>query len=74
MARCLSERRRSLSPEHARRAGRLRDAGRVECADRRITAGLVEIPADSLVAGTNVLAVEVHQAAGSPDGPLWRWI
>jgi hypothetical protein len=33
--------------------------------------GLVEIPAASLVAGENVLAVEVHQATGSPDGPLF---
>jgi len=33
--------------------------------------GLVPIAADSLVAGTNVLAVEVHQAAGSTDAPLF---
>ncbi len=32
--------------------------------------GPITIPAGSLVVGTNVLAVEVHQAAGSPDGPL----
>lgn len=33
--------------------------------------GQMTIPATSLVAGTNILAVEVHQAAGSPDGPLF---
>ncbi len=33
--------------------------------------GLVQIPAGSLVAGVNVLAVEVHQAEGSADGPLY---
>jgi hypothetical protein len=33
--------------------------------------GQVTISATSLVAGTNLLAVEVHQAAGSPDGPLF---
>ena len=33
--------------------------------------GLILIPSTSLVVGTNVLAVEVHQAAGSADGPLY---
>ncbi|MFM1769705.1 MAG: hypothetical protein RJA22_2234 [Verrucomicrobiota bacterium] len=32
--------------------------------------GQVAISAASLVSGTNVLAVEIHQAAGSPDGPV----
>ncbi len=32
--------------------------------------GPVNVSAASLVFGSNVLAVEVHQAAGSPDGPL----
>jgi len=33
-------------------------------------AGVIPIAASSLVNGTNVLAVEVHQASGSPDGPV----
>jgi Lamin Tail Domain/Carbohydrate binding domain/CotH kinase protein len=33
--------------------------------------GLILIPSASLVVGTNVLAVEAHQAAGSADGPLY---
>jgi hypothetical protein len=32
--------------------------------------GPITIPGTNLVAGVNVLAVEVHQAAGSADGPL----
>ena len=33
-------------------------------------AGVIPISASNLVAGANVLAVEVHQATGSPDGPV----
>jgi hypothetical protein len=33
--------------------------------------GWVSVPTSSLVAGSNVLAVEVHQAAGSPDGAFF---
>jgi hypothetical protein len=33
-------------------------------------AGVIPISASNLVAGANVLAVEVHQAEGSPDGPV----
>ena len=34
-------------------------------------AGPITISASSLLSGNNVLAVEVHQAAGSPDGPVF---
>ena len=34
--------------------------------------GLTAIPASSLVVGTNVLAVEVHQASGGVDGALLK--
>src|ERR1035437_4708550 len=33
--------------------------------------GWVSVPTSSLVAGSNVLAVEVHQVAGSPDGAFF---
>src|SRR5205085_12674688 len=36
-----------------------------------IYSGPITIPTGSLLAGNNVLAVEVHQAAGSPDGPVF---
>lgn len=34
-------------------------------------AGFITVPASNLVAGVNVLAVEVHQSAGSADGPVF---
>ncbi len=36
-----------------------------------VYSGLVPISADSLVIGTNVLAVEVHQAAGGSEGAMF---
>ena len=50
-------------------------AGYLTAAQTNVTAvdprGWVDIANGSLVAGANVMAVELHQASSSPDGPLF---